>query len=110
MLAPTGTPAITAVLVAPTAHASPVFGCARSEPPVATKLMLPTKRAKRVIGAACEYAAPGPNSSPAATTSNASVRLIAPLEVTVKRDTRCGALGEPRRAVQGQRANSRSTV
>jgi len=58
------------VLDAPTAQESPVFGCVRSDPPVATKLIVPVKRAKRVIGVCCADAASG-------TTANATIAHIA---------------------------------
>jgi hypothetical protein len=68
-------PVSASVLDAPTAHASPPFDCVRSEPPVATKLMLPVKRAKRVIAVCCASAAK-PTNANAATAHPASSRDI----------------------------------
>ena len=68
--------------VAPTGKRSPVLGCVRSDPPVATKLMLPTKRAKRVMVRLGKAACEEPRSSPA-TASHASVRLIESLGINL---------------------------
>jgi hypothetical protein len=63
-------------LDAPTAHALPVFGCVRSDPPVATKLRLPVNRAKRVMGVCCASATSGA-SAHAKTAHHGSSRFIA---------------------------------